>query len=249
MAGYIRNQLDHQPGMRKKITFKKFIIRRFFIRFHMSIILIGTVFSGVIFSKILLFAGVEKITLRYPLVTILSYGCFFILIRVWLLYIKYREKIIENAVDATTDAVSGGNPSRDLTKTFECGDGRFGGGGVSGSFEDAGFSSSTDSSPLTDAAGEAGGSLLEEAGVVIIPLMLLLAAIFGAGILLIYQAPVILSEAAFEFVLAGSLLKKTQQMDSPDWAGSVLKNTWKPFLFTLLLVIIAAWLKLHFYGN
>ena len=57
----------------------------------------------------------------------------------------------------------------------------------------------------------------------------------------------ILSEAAFEFVLAGVLVKKAKEIDNPDWIGSVLKNTWKPFLCTLFLAIVASSIVSHFF--
>ena len=66
---------------------------------------------------------------------------------------------------------------------------------------------------------------------------------------MIYQAPFILTEAAFEFVLASALLKKTKEIDNPDWVGSVFKNTWKPFLFTLLLACVAAGLLGHYFPD
>lgn len=47
----------------------------------------------------------------------------------------------------------------------------------------------------------------------------------GAGVYLLYEAPFILSEAAFEFVLAASLVSGTKRIDSSDWMGSVLKTT------------------------
>jgi hypothetical protein len=39
----------------------------------------------------------------------------------------------------------------------------------------------------------------------------------------------ILAEAAFQGVLAGSFIKKTQSISERSWAGSIFKATWKPF--------------------
>jgi hypothetical protein len=72
--------------------------------------------------------------------------------------------------------------------------------------------------------------------------MLILALICGAGLFLIYEAPIILSEVAFEFVLAGALLKKAKEIDNPDWVGSIFKNTWLPFVLTLIFAVIGAFL-------
>lgn len=221
--------------------YKKYLARRFFIRFHMSLILLGTVITGLLFSKALLAVNFENMAFRYPVVVFFSYLCFFAFIRLWLSYIRSSEPIGEKAADITANMVGDLELPGSGASEFEFGGGDFGGAGASGSFGDIGASGAG------DIAGEAGGSLVEEGGIVLIPLMIVLAVIFGVGILMIYEAPIILSEAAFEFVLAGVLVKKAREIDSPDWVGSVFKNTWKPFLFTLILVIISANILSHFF--
>lgn len=234
--------------MQRKGRLKKYLARRFFIRFHMSIILIGTILVGLISTKFLLAANVDSVVLRYPTVVIISYFAFFFFIRLWLLYIQYRDKIIENAVDLIDvpfDAQSS-QPGSSTQYSIECGSGEFGGAGASGSFEiPSGGVLQEGASSIAEATGETSASLLEEGAVVLIPLMLIFALIFGAGIFLIFEAPIILTEAAFEFVLAGALLKKVKEIDKPDWIGSVFKNTWIPFAFTLLLAVIGALLLSH----
>ncbi len=82
--------------------------------------------------------------------------------------------------------------------------------------------------------GEAASSVFDEgAGFVLIPLMIVLALVFGAAILLIYEAPIILTEAAFEFLLAGVLIRQAKTIDDPNWVGSIFKSTWMPFSFTM----------------
>ena len=235
--------------MVKKRKFKSYIARRFFIRFHMSLILIGTILAGLLFSKLLLLAALEKMSIRYPVVVLISYLCFFGFIRLWLLYIRNREKVAESVLDITGDALSAKDIPSSGMPNVGFGGGEFGGGGASGSFGDIGASAvlKSSSSGVGEVAGEAGGSLLDEGGIVIVPLMLILAALLGAGIFLIYQAPFILSEAAFEFILAGALVKKAKEIDNPDWIGSVFKNTWKPFLFTFVLTLIAALVLMHYF--
>ena len=75
----------------------------------------------------------------------------------------------------------------------------------------------------------------------------LLAVVFGAGIFLIYSAPAILSEAAFEFLLAGSLVKRSKKMDDPDWMGSVLRATCVPFAVVLVISIAMGWVLHEYY--
>lgn len=217
----------------------------------MSLILIGTILSGLLFSKGLLLANLEKMIFRYPAVVLASYLCFFVFIRLWLFYIRNTEEVAQSAADVTPDFMGNIDVAGVNDTGVEFGGGGFGGGGASGSFGEIGSSSflESSSSGVGEIAGEAGGSLVEEGGIVLIPLMLVIAAIFGVGILLIYEAPVILSEAAFEFLLAGVLVKKAKEIDDPDWIGSVFKNTWKPFLCTLFLAIISSSTVSYFFPD
>jgi hypothetical protein len=95
-----------------------------------------------------------------------------------------------------------------------------------------------------DVAGEALSGLGEEGGVVAIVVLAVIgtivAVVLGAGIYMIYEAPFILSEAAFEVVLAASLLKSSRAMNDPDWIGSVFRTTWIPFGVSLLVAGIGA---------
>lgn len=246
----LKNVRQNLFYMQKKGRLKKYLARRFFIRFHMSIILTATILVGLLSTKILSAANVESVVLRYPTVVIISYFAFFFFIRLWLMYIKYRDKIIENAadlIDVPFDAQSS-QPGFSRQDSIECGSGEFGGAGASGSFEiPSGGVLQEGSSSIAEAAGETSASILEEGAVILIPLMLIFALIFGAGIFLIYEAPLILTEAAFEFVLAGALFKKAKEIDNPDWIGSVFKNTWVPFALTLLLSVMGALLLSHMF--
>ncbi len=221
--------------------YKNSLLRRFFVRFHMGLILMATVLSGLVFAKGLLLAGLDSMMLRYPLVVILSYLCFFGCIRIWLLYIASAGHPGSTVFDGVGDILGTSDlaPVRWLGR-WHGGGGRFGGGGASGSFGEATKGSS-------DVLADAGGSLLEDGAKVLVPLMLLVAVIFGAAVYVLYQAPFILSEAAFNFMLAGTMLKRTRTIDRPDWTGSIVKNTWIPFAVTLLVSGCIAALLHHFF--
>ncbi len=88
--------------------------------------------------------------------------------------------------------------------------------------------------------GDAASSIFEDAGIILVLLGLLIALIFGAGIYLIYEAPVILSETAFEFLLATSLIRGIKKMDNPVWVGSVFRTTLFPFIFVFFMAAIFA---------
>lgn len=230
--------------------FKKRFLKRVMTRFHMSLILLGTIFSGLLFSKLFLMAGLQNMTIRYILVLISAYLCFFLFIKLWLSYLTwpYRKGLGEdilNSLDMPADImnISISSPG----ETFKGGGGDFGGGGASGGWEAASnlaeqASSAAESvgESVADAAGEAVSDLADDGAVVLIPLAILLLIIFGTGTYLIYEVPAILSEAAFEFFLASGLLRRVKKMDKADWAGSVYRSTWLPLAITLVVVIAIA---------
>ncbi len=80
----------------------------------------------------------------------------------------------------------------------------------------------------------------------VVTLVAIAALIFGVGIYLIYEAPLILSEAAFQGVLAGGLARGAHRMASGDWIGSIFKATWIPLALTLFLAFLAALVLHHF---
>jgi hypothetical protein len=234
---------------------KKYWARKFFIRFHMSLILIGTILVGLLVSYILFKVGLKSMAIRYPISVILSYAAFFLFIRLWLAYVRKKDSVTKRILDASGDLVSfpdfsvGNASSQEVA--FVPGGGEFGGGGVSGSFDIPATGTLTErslSSPdivgVGDTAGEgvvdAAASVLDEGVSILIPLMIVIAIVFGASIFLIYEAPLILTEAAFEFVLAGVLIKQAKVIDNPNWVGSIFKNTWKPFACTLVIACCIA---------
>lgn len=205
--------------------------------------------------------------IRYPIAVLFSYLAFFGFVKLWLLYLssstgsrKLVRGVAENIADVPDIPMSLGNspfePSVAI-KSLSSGGGHFGGGGASGVFSNAGdtvhqaASEAIVSAPVESAgggivdaagsaAGEAASGIFEDAGIVLVILGILLALVFGAGMYLVYEAPMILSEAAFEFILASSLIKGMKKMDNPDWMGSVLRTTIIPFGFVLVIAIIAA---------
>ena len=240
----------------KKNKFGKLFKERFFLRFHMSLILIATFLSGLLSTKILLVLHVEKIVIRYPLAVLFAYLSFFVFIKIWLWYVSTSSK--SNIVETTGDAASNimDIPSHHVgeasvnAESFSSGGGNFAGGGASSTFEQVGgavYEPSNEilssASGIADGGSDAvtkvasGAADFDEGGIILIILGLILAVIFGAGIYLLYQAPVILSEVAFDFLLATSLIRSSKKIDSTDWAGSVFRATWIPFLSVLIVTL------------
>ncbi len=241
----------------QKQKFKRRFVINTFTRVHMFLILLVTILAGVVFSKLLMIGGLENMMVRFFVVLILAYLSFFLLMRLWLSYLTqpYRRKRSEDplidAVDAGSVFFDGASSAGSPAYLGEGGE--FGGGGASGGWETGGTkidmpladaasgSSGSVGSVTGDTAGDAVSGLADEGVLWLIPLALLLAVVLGGGIYLIYEAPVIISEAAFELVLATTIAKKAKQIDKPDWIGSVFRATWPALLVTLVVTIVAGW--------
>ena len=248
-----KKRREHSPTIARRpatsdprAEFKQSLARRFVVRSHMTLMLVALGASGVLISKVLLEIGVRSMLERYLIAVVLSYALFFIFIRLWLMYVSpAKPKPRSRSVDVG-NAIDIGDLSVDVAgESSVAGDQTFGGGG------DFGGGGATDmwggvteppiiSTPST--AVQSGGGLggfdfdfdLEE-GIVLVVLALLLVVIFGAGAYLVYAAPEILSEAAFQALLAAGLIKASKKMDGPGWMGSVLKATWVPFVIVLAM--------------
>jgi hypothetical protein len=239
---------------KEKITFTERFKQRHSLRLHMSMILMATVFSGFLATRIMLAMNLENIMLRYPLTVAFAYLVFIIAVKLWLKYVAVSppaKKLRDNPLDAVDLAANISFPSPS-GGTFHGGGGAFDGGGASDSFSDAGATladgidtSGSIGDAVGDAAGDvAAGALGDEGGVVAIVVFAALAAVLavvvGAGAYLVYEAPFILSEAAFEFILAAGLLRGSRKIDEAGWVGSVIKTTWIPFAVTMGLAAFAA---------
>jgi hypothetical protein len=239
--------LDH------KYTFKERFSKRVFTRFHMSFILLGTAIAGLILSKLLLVIGIHNMVIRYIIALVGAYLCFFILMKLWLNYLTspYRQKRNkENMADLVDVVVNIPDSLPSGSGSVVTGHGgQFGGGGASGFWQSSHEIPShailettsiveSASDTAVETVGDAASSVAEESVLLLIPLALLLLSIFGGGIYLIYEAPVIISEAAFELILATSLINSAKKIDNPDWVGSVFRSTLPAFIFTLVATII-----------
>ncbi len=252
-------QVVHQPQNRtKKVSlrqaFKRHLQRHYSLRLHMIAILLTTTLSGVVFSKVLLLIHVADFKVRYPLAVLLSYLVFFACIKLWLSWIasiKASKASASDWFDIPLPSYRGG-VEKVLPPIHGAG-GEFSGAGTSDSF-DSPDTNLVETAVLSDPSGTPGGGSSEGIGgavgeaasalgddniiVAIIVLAVLVATILVSTILVLYSAPAILAEAAFEGVLAASLIKRTRVISDKAWAGSILKATWKPFAVTLGVAFI-----------
>jgi hypothetical protein len=252
MAGYARaaaTMILMEALAVSRTRFTGRLAARFFIRFHMGLIFAGTVATAVVVSRLLLAAGVQSLLLRYALTVIGAYALFFVLVRVWIAYVA-RVGPRDVGLDLPDVIPTGGGGA----SGFQPGGGLSGGAGASGSFGDGGDVPVFRSLAEAGSGGADGGSVgggrgsgdwfsfdLDDGIVLVIALLLLVSVLGGTAIWLIWQAPVILPEAAFEALLASGLIKAARRGEARGWARGVLKSTVIPFVLVLAAASFVGW--------
>ncbi len=231
--------------------------KRFSLRLHMTLILLATSMAGVLASKGMLTLGLHNVAIRYPVTVLFAYGVFFAAIKIWLWLmtdppVSSNRDTGHNMLDFIDIPFPSGSSGQ---AAFSGGGGSFGGGGASADFGDTleGMASGAGDAlgGVGDAVGDAVGSVADDEGGLVLVVVLgllavLLFSVLGVGVFLVWQAPTILAEAAFDAVLAASLVRSSKKMNEPDWMGSIFKTTWKPFAVVLLLATASGWAMHHY---
>jgi hypothetical protein len=137
------------------------------------------------------------------------------------------------------------------------GGGRFGGGGATGSWGtpepvsanvNAPMVVSSVSSKSSSHGSSGGGFSLDidgDAGIILL-LIALVVVMALAALWVLYAAPAILSEAAFQAALSASLLRHTKKISNDHcWEGSVVRSTILPFLAVLIMAVVLGWYAHH----
>jgi len=211
----------------------------FVLRVHMFVIVGGTVAVGLLVTKILLITHERNLAFRYGVAVVVSFLAFLGFIKLWLFYVGVcvaRKKSSDggadwfDAVDLDFDGVSGGGGPQ-----IETGSGSsFGGAGAGGSWGEPA------AAPVKSSSG--GGFNLpdicdsDDLGVVILVALLVLS-IVVAAVYVIWVAPAILSEAAFQGVLAAALTRRAKKISHGTWEGSVFRATVVPFAAVLVFAV------------
>ena len=259
-----------ETGLPTKERIQKALQGRFFLRVHMFVILGLTIGAGVLSTRILYALRFTSMAWRYGIAVLAAYAVFIGLIRLWLRYVTFCISKRTNSdldwlgsFDFSSDGFafslpspssSGGSAAQGV---LESGGGRFGGGGATGSWGEpssapmrAVISSTSKSSSSSSSGGSKSGGgfdldLDEDLGLIILVIVLALA-IAVAALWLIWAAPVILGEAAFQAALAAALARKTKKMTRDStWVGSVVKATILPFLAVFAAAVALGWYAHH----
>lgn len=218
---------------------------KFSLRFHMSVILLGTAFAGSLIYVWLRDIGLDLLLLRLPLALILVYPIFFVYVKIWLIYItpaKNRTNQQKSSwldrLEFTTTADNKNSPPRE---PFLGKGGQFSGAGASSSFvsdqmnavektNDTGEASSNKNASSSD-SNDGWAKIMTIALIIVI-----LASVTGTVSYLIFKAPRILSEVAFQYSPALSDAENANKKTA--WKGKLFANTWLPYSIMLLVFII-----------
>jgi hypothetical protein len=205
--------------MLTKGRLREWLEDRFFLRIHMTLILAGTFLAGVVTTRVLMLMGVNVLALRYAIAICIAYLMFLVLVKLWLMYVGSGGHAPFDAGDAV-DLALGDAPNVGPLRAS----GRSGGG-----------SSSWD----LDLGGDVGDIVF------IFVLVLVVLLVGGIAIYFIYTAPALLSEAAFEAVLAASIARRAKRAEGSGWIGAVWRATVLPFIAVLALSVLLGWLAQH----
>lgn len=233
------------------------IVRHHAVRLHCTLILVACFAAGLAATKLLLMAGVSAMWIRYALALVLAYGMFLLGVRLWLRYAGFDVPVLprkrsEGGIDLP-DVIGNGGSSRSAADVFRAGGGRSGGGGASFKF-DGGPAAASEAKAASifsnsSSGGGGGGGVgfdLDD-GMVLVALLLLVLAVSGALIYLVWAAPTILADAAFAALLSAGLVKSTRRMASGHWVTSVIGHTWIPFAVVAVMAIGFALVAQHHY--
>jgi len=216
--------------------------KHFFLRVHMFVILGGTISVALLTTKILLITHEHNLALRYGIAVVLAFAAFLGFLKLWLAYVSHCAKSASGSdwsdfldFDFDCDGFSSGssNAAGDMTS----GGGSFGGGGATGSWGD--------SQPVVASSSgfhlpDVNVDVDEDLGVIILVAVLVLVIAFAA-LWVIWAAPAILGEAAFQASLTVALARRAKKISTGSWVGSVVKSTIIPFVVVLALAITLGW--------
>lgn len=256
------------------------LLARFYVRFHISLLLLWSFSAGLLTSKAMLWAGVYSMLWRYPVTLLVSYGAFFLGVRIWLAYVGAEPfSFGKGRGSSLVDGMGNGNgfslgswrgSGSGSGPAFRGGGGDFGGGGASGSFvadsnSIAEATSNAGAAPVRVASwfpwggsgsstGKGGGidlDLGDGDGWLVVLLLVVVAALLGsvfvAVIYVVYSAPAVLADVAFQAMLAGGMIKSGQRWRDASWETSLLKATWIPFTIVFILALATAGLAVKLF--
>lgn len=236
---------------------KRYLVQRFYTRFHMSLILSSSALAAMLTNWLLLHGGIHAMWIRYPLAVSVAYLMFLVGVRLWLQYMGLgRHSDTKSSrvdhLDMPDFSFGNGGVKPGLPDALpRGGGGQFGGGGAHASWDEGGqalaASARTGAADLSESPASGVGAKLGDfadldgEGLVLLLLaLLLIASVFLLSGYVIWFAPDILGEAAIGALLAGGLAKPAKRQDNDDWVAGVVKKTWGIFAIVMVLSLAFA---------
>jgi hypothetical protein len=236
----------------------RWLTKHFSLRLHMTLILVATFAVGLLTVHGLFAIHVAKLWMRYAIAVIVAYGAFLGLLKIWLVYFAicirhaHGNSSSVGGVDISDFcdfSGSGSSSGSSSVSELSSGGGKFGGGGASGSWGTAEPQAVVVAPSHASSSGSSSGGFgLDLDGdeiVLVLIIIAVAAAIIGAGAYLIWAAPTILGDTAFNAVLASALIHKTKKVSHPEWVGSVVHATAIPFAIVFALTVLMGWYAQH----
>lgn len=249
-----------KPPVFNRIAAKRrlatWLLERFFVRFHLLLIIAFVFFSGLVASRAAMALGADSPLLRYPLVVLASYAAFLLAVRLWLWYAGFHYGGRKGDWDVgdvdlpSFGSESSGNPVESVPE-IHAGGGEFGGGGASGDLtpglnlnEVQPYEAPSLEVPSVD-LGDVGGAD-EGCGVLVLLLLALAAllAVFGVGVHVLANGPVLLAEAALEAALAAGFFGRLNRIEDPGWVRGAVAASWQYFI-VIMSIAVALALAMH----
>jgi hypothetical protein len=219
------------------LAFQEKLLKKYFVRWHMSLILAATVASGLLIDKAFLWMGFGSMGWRYALSVLGAYGFFFLLVRMWIWYAAGVAVTVSlpdlagDSIDVGLLDLGGGGSKGEVGFTgFHGGDA--GGGGASDLYDMPVVSSGS-----RGGGGGGGGGLdlsidLDDGFWILLVLAVLVIVVAACGGYLIWMAPEILPEVALECALGAGLVRQLKASEA-GWAGRLLWKTWIPLAIVM----------------
>jgi hypothetical protein len=190
---------------------KRSLAARFFLRFHVSLILFATLLAGFIVDVALLHAGLKSMLVRYPLAILAAYATFVCGIKLWLDYSGIAEYVDRNKAEKLVgESVPIGEPIKARS-----------GGWIDG----------LNFIPID------GDGCLVVIGIVVAGA----AIFFALGGYALMAADSIFADVVLEILLAAGLLRGVRRMQRGGWLPSLWSNTWPSLAFTLCVALLLGW--------
>lgn len=211
--------------------FKSWLQGRMSLRLHMTMILAATFGGGIAATKVLLLLHVNVLWQRYAIACVVAYVLFLIIVKAWLMMLATDRQLDvdgddvldffdgDDVVDAAGLAMRATALPRAAVRAIAS--------------PVPSKPSSSGSLPDLDAGGDD--------FVLAVLILLLIAVLLVAGIYLIWAAPAILGEAAFQAALAAALVRRTKKEESRGWIGGVVKSTIGILAVVLALSCAVGW--------